>query len=349
MQQSNNFYDIINQEVKKMKAKRAIFVSVILLISILCLAVMNVNYDKLSRYPYKNEESNRLIREFLTDDEIEYIIEYSIAPTTFITYIKEPDFNMFHIEEYRELNKLLWDETPANIVKMVEGTRQSMDVVTLASYLVHYSYDEILYWINHGDEYVEDGILLTNAGNDNAYVDDRHTVSIRQPFNLEIINQDVPVVDEKRIQVDVALQVPLKSLCEAISKDIDSNRPCGGLAVDNGYISYTEQEKRYKEAQEMYGENVDMYEFRPGHSEHQLGLAVDFQVVGLIDKDFFETEQYAWLKENAYQYGLVQTYQASNANVTNKVEQSYHFRYVGYEYANYLYSNNLTLSDVTTK
>lgn len=349
MQQSNNFYAIISQEVKKMKAKRTIFVSVILLISVLCLSFMNVNYDKLSRYPYKNEESNRLIRQYLTDDEIEYIIEYSIAPTTFIAYIKEPDFNMFHAAEYRDLNKLLWDETPANIVKMVEQTRQSMDVVTLANYLVHYSYDEILYWITYGDEYVDDGILVTNAGNANAYLDDRHTISIRQPFNLQIIDAEIPVADGKRIQVDVALQTPLKMLCNAISEEIKSNRACAGLLVDHAYISYSEQEKRYTDAQEKYGQNVDVIEFKPGHSEHQLGLAVDFVLEGLADSDFIKTEQYAWLNENAYLYGLVQTYQARNSQITNKAEQSYHFRFVGYEYAKYLHENELTLSDVATK
>lgn len=348
MRHRNKFYAIINQEVKKMKVKRTLFVSMILLISVLCLSFMNVNYDKLSRYPYKNEESNRLIREYLTDDEIEYIIEYSIAPTTFIAYIQERDFNIYHAAEYRDLNKLLWDETPSNIVKMVEQTRQSMDVMTLANYLVHYSYDEVLYWIQHGDPYVDNAILVTNAGNTNAYVDDKHTISTRKPFNLEIISEEIPTFNDKRIQIDVALQTPLKLLCTAISEDIKTDRPCGGLLVNNGYISYADQDVLYKAASEKYGDNVDMIEFKPGHSEHQLGLAVDFVLEGLDDSNFAKTEQYTWLTENAYKYGLLQTYQSSNSQVTNKSEQSYHFRFVGFEYARYLHENNLTLSDMAT-
>lgn len=348
MQHQNKFYAIINQEVKKMKAKRTIFVGMILLISILCLSFMNINYDKLSRYPYKNEESNRLIREYLTDEEIEYIIEYSIAPSTFIAYIQEKDFNIYHAAEYRDLNKLLWDQTPSAIVKMVEQTRDSMDVVTLANYLVHYSYDEVLYWIQHGDPYNADSILVTNAGNPNAYVDDKHTVGIRTPFNLQILDPEIPVNGDKRIQVDVALQTPLKLMCSVISEDIDTNRPCGGLLVDKGYISYTEQEKLYKDALERYGENADKIEFKPGHSEHQLGLAVDFTVEGLDESDFSKTEQYTWLQENAYRFGLVQTYQTVNSQITNKAEQSYHYRFVGYEYAKYLHDSNLTLSDVAS-
>lgn len=329
-----------------MKIKRAIFVSMILVVSILCYAFMNVNYDKLSRYPYKNEENNRLIRKYLNDEEIEYIIEYSIAPATFIAYIQEDNFNIYHASEYRELNKLLWDETPASIVRMVEETRNSMDVMTLANYLVHYKFDEILYWVDHGDPYNMDSILVTNAGNPNAYVDDIHTISIRKPFNLQLLNEDVPTVDGDEMEVDIALQIPLKDLCVAIQEELQTKKACGGLLVSEGYISYANQDKRYKEAKEAYGDSADKVEFMPGHSEHQLGLAVDFVLDGIENEDFSKTEQYNWLKENAHRFGLVQTYKVENAYLTNKAEQSYHFRYVGNEMAHYLFTNNLTISEL---
>ncbi|MEG0076561.1 D-alanyl-D-alanine carboxypeptidase family protein [Anaerorhabdus sp.] len=329
-----------------MKTKRALFVSMILVVSILCFAFMNVNYDKLSRYPYKNEENNRLIRKYLNDEEIEYIIEYSIAPATFIAYIQENNFNIYHASEYRELNKLLWDETPASIVNMVERTRNAMDVMTLANYLVHYRFDEVLYWIDHGDPYNANAILVTNAGNANAFVDDTHTLSIRKPFNLQLLNENIPTVDDKDIEVDVALQEPLQNLCQAIDEELAIKRACGGLLVDNGYISYVEQDKLYKAAKEVYGDSVSKMEFMPGHSEHQLGLSVDFVLEGLSNNDFAKTEQYNWLKENAYRFGLVQSYKVENAYLTNKAEQSYHFRYVGHEMARYLHDNNLSLSEV---
>lgn len=329
-----------------MKTKRAIFVSMILVISILCLAFMNVNYDKLSRYPYKNEENNRLIREHLNDQEIEYIIEYSIAPATFIAYIQEDGFNIYHAAEYRELNKLLWDETPAAIVRMVEKTRNYMDVITLANYLVYYKFDELSYWIDHGDSYNSNSILVTNAGNPNAYVDDIHTVSIRKPYNLQQINDNIPTLYDKYIQVDAALQTPIQNLCNAIQTDLSSFNSCGGLFVSEGYISYADQDKRYKDAIQQYGENAGKVEFMPGHSEHQLGLAVDFCLRGLANSEFDKTEQYKWLLENAYLYGFVQSYKVENAYLTNKSEQSYHFRYVGDELARYLHDNNLSLGEV---
>ena len=44
---------------------------------------------------------------------------------------------------------------------------------------------------------------------------------------------------------------------------------------------------------------------KPGTSEHNLGLAVDFNYV---NNDFENTESYKWLKENAKKYGSVLRY-----------------------------------------
>lgn len=331
-----------------MKKKRIIFVSTILLISILCLSFMNTNYDKLSRYPYEGEESRELIKEHLNDDEIEYIIEYKIAPATFIAYIQEDGFNIYHASEYRTLHNFLWKETPKTIVSMVEKTRDAMDVYTLSNYCIHYSFDEILYWIQNGDKYQVDSQLITNAGNVNAYVDDFHTLSTRVPFNLQVLDSNIPTVNDDEIIVDVALQEPLKEMCQALSTEINSSKNCGGLLVSNGYISYEEQKKLYDDAIELQGENVDKFEFKPGHSEHQLGLSVDFVVDGIDNNIFYKTEQYDWLMKNAHRFGFVQTYKISNINLTNKFEQTYHFRYIGKELSSYLHTNNLSFSDIAT-
>jgi zinc D-Ala-D-Ala carboxypeptidase len=74
----------------------------------------------------------------------------------------------------------------------------------------------------------------------------------------------------------------------------------------------------------------------PGHSEHQLGMAVDF--IGIPDKtnmdysalnDFGKTLDYAWLVQNASSYGFVQSYQAGDEPVTGYIAEPWHWRYVG--------------------
>ena len=72
-----------------------------------------------------------------------------------------------------------------------------------------------------------------------------------------------------------------------------------------------------------------------GHSEHQLGVAVD--LVGL-DKngkyylslnDFGTTADYAWLVQNAHYYGFVQSYQSGQEPITGYIAEPWHWRYVG--------------------
>lgn len=69
---------------------------------------------------------------------------------------------------------------------------------------------------------------------------------------------------------------------------------------------------------------------RPGYSEHHTGLAVDFNDVS---DDFEETEAYQWLEEHAAEYGFVQRYKKSKVAITGIDNESWHYRYVGKEYA----------------
>ena len=58
-----------------MKKRSSILILAISLIFIGCFSFMNYNYDPLSRYPYKNEEYRKLIKQYLNEDEIEEFIE----------------------------------------------------------------------------------------------------------------------------------------------------------------------------------------------------------------------------------------------------------------------------------
>ena len=128
---------------KTRKRWTAIFVGVVVCIAITCISIMNIHYDELARYPYKDERSRELIKEYLNKEEIDYIIEYSIAPNVFISFIQADDFNIYHATEYKKLSEVMWMESPEHIVEMVEKTRNAMDIDTLARYLEHYTFNDI--------------------------------------------------------------------------------------------------------------------------------------------------------------------------------------------------------------
>jgi D-alanyl-D-alanine carboxypeptidase len=75
---------------------------------------------------------------------------------------------------------------------------------------------------------------------------------------------------------------------------------------------------------------------RPGHSEHQLGLAADFSAKGqgcVIMVCFGKTEAGIWLAENAHAYGFILRYPKGYRTITGFQYEPWHFRYVGVELA----------------
>lgn len=90
--------------------------------------------------------------------------------------------------------------------------------------------------------------------------------------------------------------------------------------VDSAYRSYADQEKVFNDLKKSQGLDYALASAaRPGHSEHQLGTAVDFG--GAIG---------AWLAVNAWEYGFIGSYPAdSSPQLTCYKAEAWHYRYFG--------------------
>lgn len=81
-------------------------------------------------------------------------------------------------------------------------------------------------------------------------------------------------------------------------------------------------------------------------SEHQTGTSFDFFTNDDKYSNKFEnTDEYKWLKENAYKYGFIERYKKEKENITGVKHRPWHFRYVGVETAKQMYENNLCLEE----
>lgn len=77
----------------------------------------------------------------------------------------------------------------------------------------------------------------------------------------------------------------------------------------------------------------------PGHSQHQLGTAVDFstwEVNYALQPKFEETEAGRWLAMNAWQYGFVLPYTRQGEDRSGYAYEPWHYRWVGRELASVL-------------
>lgn len=330
-----------------MNKKKHLFLFSLIVLSALSMLVMNIKYDRLSRYPYQEEEARRIIDEHLTDEEIEYIIEYSIAPNVFLPFIDVDEFNIYHAAEYKKFSLLRWQLSPDDIVHYVEMTRNYIDVETLNEYLYNYSFEELLYILENGDPYNEESIICDNAGSSIAYVDSTYFIGRREPKNLVYV--DDSIIDlSKTIQLEEVCKNALTNMCEAIVEDERfADLKCGGLVLDQGYISYDEQVEIYNEA--VNGNSTTLNVSYPGHSEHQLGLALDLSVIGLDKVNFDRTIQSEWLDDNAHNFGFIKTYTVQSAVDTLLNARSYHYRYVGINAATLMKKQGISLKEVVNQ
>jgi D-alanyl-D-alanine carboxypeptidase len=88
---------------------------------------------------------------------------------------------------------------------------------------------------------------------------------------------------------------------------------------------------------------------RPGHSEHQLGTAIDFGTAGAPAPwdlaDWAETPEGGWLEQHAHRYGFVMSYPRGTQEATCYDYEPWHYRYVGREAAAEVHARGITLRD----
>ena len=81
---------------------------------------------------------------------------------------------------------------------------------------------------------------------------------------------------------------------------------------------------------------------KPWHSEHNLGLAIDFNYV---NREFENTAAFQWLQENAQDYGFILRYAEEKEDITKVSYEPWHWRYVGIEHAKAMKSQDLCLEE----
>lgn len=110
-----------------------------------------------------------------------------------------------------------------------------------------------------------------------------------------------------------------------------------GLTIKSisDYRSYYDQRYIYNNYVARDGQAAaDRYSARPGHSEHQSGLAIDINSTAF---DFDTTPEGQWLATHCAEYGFVIRYPKDKEAITGYMYEPWHVRYVGKDLAAKLY------------
>ena len=107
--------------------------------------------------------------------------------------------------------------------------------------------------------------------------------------------------------------------------------------------SYAYQASLYNSYVAQDGQELaDTYSARPGHSEHQSGLAFD---IGALDNGYGNTPGGRWLNAHCADYGFILRYPAGKESITGYQYEPWHVRYVGKEIASRIMSQGITLEE----
>lgn len=153
----------------------------------------------------------------------------------------------------------------------------------------------------------------------------------------KLITPPMPVhQNDTTIKIDDRIASPLKSLYDAARAD------GVGLFIRSAYRSADEQ-------QTVYNESESGFAALAGQSEHQMGLAVDFNSDNaLCSPASCALSQKAanWLQKNAAEYGFIKRYPADKVQITGYPAESWHYRYVGSTLAKAINKYNLSYEEI---
>lgn len=172
------------------------------------------------------------------------------------------------------------------------------------------------------------------------------------PWELRLVNSQHPIPEGYTVklkempggeQVDERIYAPLTEMLEAAREGNWGEAP----RVISGYRTQEVQQgffddKVWQYQNEGYSEEEAKAEAGkwvalPGHSEHQLGLAVD------LEGETYDV--FSWLQENSYKYGFIFRYPGDKTDITGTAEEVWHYRYVGKEAAAEMFEQGLCLEE----
>ena len=121
------------------------------------------------------------------------------------------------------------------------------------------------------------------------------------------------------------------------------------LRVVSAYRSYSYQVRLFQREVDRHGMAVAKRSVaRPGHSEHQLGVTIDFGAAGspgVVSHKFGTTAAGKWMRHNAWKYGWIMSYPSGATDKTCYYSEPWHYRYVGPEMAAKVHASGETLRE----
>lgn len=227
-------------------------------------------------------------------------------------------------EEYKN-NKLM--EEQAEVARLEMEAKKAK----VQSILSNYEFPSKTLILASTEDFIKDlEMVLSNEDETLVLVDKTHPLPVGYvPPELVKLDGNNPATGTSASYVisrnDLSLTPETEKILEAMASDAREEGIT--LVVSSTYRSYDYQKSIYERNVRLYGQKVtDRESARAGHSQHQLGTAIDF---GSITDDFEYTKPGQWLFANAKKYGFSLSFPKGMEPVTGYRYECWHYRYIG--------------------
>lgn len=305
-----------------------------------------------------NKEEIQELRENLSTNELNEIANYPYL-SFLIELLQEKEYNSEKLLDY------------INYIQQLDINYDLDMVVYLVNHDISYPYSERLLNIIESKYYISSRLdrymsyqsddIETIITNVNSNLDYEFYTNIKPTDitkgNLLIVNKYYYLEKDyyygELVKMDKAYDNKSNSWLNSIAYEAfkqlvdDAEKEGYYIRNNSAYRSYDTQNGLYNYYKQEHGLTwADKWSARPGHSEHQTGLALDVGVKDIYSLGKFESsKEFVWMKENSYRYGFILRYPQGKEYITGYGYEPWHYRYVGLEAANYIHQNDITFEE----
>ncbi|MBN1868359.1 M15 family metallopeptidase [Candidatus Sumerlaeota bacterium] len=200
--------------------------------------------------------------------------------------------------------------------------------------------DEETGWIRFGDRtrslFLPEALLVRSAESDDSATSlaiGEEIVNREHPLPLDYVPPDLVELDARwsyHAERKHRLRPEAARMASRMLLDAEKNDGVR-LRIVSSYRSARQQRYLYLGKIEEGGLGQRTVA-KPGHSEHQLGTALDLSGLDpatVATPAFAETREGRWLRDNARRYGFVLSYTRESAAKTGYDPEPWHVRYLG--------------------
>lgn len=173
----------------------------------------------------------------------------------------------------------------------------------------------------------------------NTYVAEENSLDAEK---IILVNKDNKIPDDYKANlVEYEGHFIDSSIASSLDKMVKSAKREGiNLKINTAYRDTNEQQEIYERRVNLYVKKGNTKEQaivktnlevqKPGYSEHETGLALDFRNPNKPEEN---ADMWKWLESNSYKYGFILRYPKDKTNITKVSNEEWHYRYVGKDIA----------------